>query len=168
MRRILTQMAIACLCLAAGCRDQESSAYVTLTGNIFIFNYRIAEANYVVTLAKLKPTPEGAKVIGRFDDPAGGDKIIIEKKIWTNNDKIVLESEALRCVVKNKPYQFEVEVRGPDDTVLQKLSGKIVSTLDQDVLPDRPLVVGPIYTPNPELAGRADGKIPRLAKAPCL
>ena len=27
------------------------------------------------------------------------------------------------------------------------------------MLPDRPLVVGPVYTPNPELAGHPDGKL---------
>ena len=28
------------------------------------------------------------------------------------------------------------------------------------MLPDRPLVVGPLYTPNPELVGHPDGKLP--------
>ncbi len=167
MRKCLPAIALFLMSMAAGCREQAGDNYVKLTGNIFIFNYRIAEANYVVTLTKLKPTPEGATVIGRFDDPAGGDKIVIEKKIWTNNDRIVLESEALRCIVKNRPYSFDVEIRAPDGASLQKLTGKIVSSLDQSILPDRPLVIGPVYTPNPELAGHPDGKIPGLVKAPC-
>ncbi|MGL4489285.1 MAG: hypothetical protein ACRCU5_07565 [Rhizobiaceae bacterium] len=164
---LLRILMLAVLVFASGCREQAGDEYVTLTGRIFIFNYRIAQANYVVTLAKLKPTPEGARVVGRFDDPAGGDRLVIEKKIWTNNDKIVLESEALRCVVKDKPYHFDVEIRGPDNALLQTLSGTIVSTLDQDVLPDRPMLVGPAYTRNPDLKGDPAGKIPGLAKLPC-
>jgi hypothetical protein len=167
MKKVLLHLLVFCLALASGCRDRDENAYVRLTGNIFIFNYRIAEVNFVVTLAKTKPTPEGAKVIGRFDNPAGGERIVIEKKIFVNNDKIVLESAALRCVVKDRPYLFEIEVRGADSAVLQKLSGKLVSSLDQNRLPDRPLVVGPVYTPNPELALHADGAQPGSAKVPC-
>jgi hypothetical protein len=166
MRQIFL-CAVAMLILAAGCREQAGNDYVKLTGSIFIFNYRIAEANYVVTLAKLKPTPEGARVIARFDNPAGGERLVIDKKIWTNNDRIVLESDALSCVAKGKPYRYDIEILGPDGTKLQLLAGSITSTLDQDILPDRPLVVGPVYTPNPELKGRRDGKIPGLVKAPC-
>ncbi len=167
MKRSLL-LALAMVMAATGCREQAGDDYVKLTGSIFIFNYRIAEANYVVTLAKLKPTPEGARVVGRFDNPAGGEKLVIEKKIWTNNDRIVLESGALSCVVKGKPYAFNVEILGPDGVKLQVLTGSITSTLDQDILPDRPLVVGPVYTPNPELKGLPSGKIPGLVKAPCL
>jgi hypothetical protein len=154
-------------CALTGCREQVGDDYVRLTGKIFVFNYRIAEASYLVTFVKLKPTPEGALVKAVFDNPAGGAKIQIEKKIWINNDRIVLESAALRCVKKGMPYQFNVHILGPDGAVLQNIVGSIVSTLDQDVLPDRPLVVGPAYTANPELAGNASGKIDDRFKQPC-
>ena len=48
----------------------------------------------------------------------------------------------------------------------------MASSQDQSMLPDRPLVVGPLYTPNPELAGHPDGKLPgdrrrRLSAGAC-
>lgn len=153
--------------LVAGCREQAGDDYVRLTGKIFVFNYRIAEASYLVTFAKLKPTPEGARVVAYFDNPAGGKKIQIDKKIWVNNDRIVLESDALRCVVKDKPYQFTIDILAQDGAVLQNISGSIVSTLDQSILPDRPLVVGPAYTPNPDLEGGKFGKILGSIVEPC-
>lgn len=165
--RFVASLILFALCALTGCREHVGADYVRLTGKIFVFNYRIAEASYLVTFVKLKPTPEGALVIAVFDNPAGGAKIQIEKKIWVNNDRIVLESAALHCVKKGKPYQFNVQILGPDGAVLQNIVGSIVSTLDQDVLPDRPLVVGPAYTANPELAGNPSGKIANPFKAAC-
>ncbi len=151
----------------SSCRERAGEDYVRLTSKIFVFNYRIAEATYLITFEKIKPTPEGARVLAVLDNPAGGDKIQIEKKIWTNNDRIVLESVALRCVAKGKPYLFIVDIVGADGGLLQKIVGSVVSTLDQDVLPDRPLAVGPGYTANPELSGNPSGKIADPFEAPC-
>ena len=146
--------------ILAGCRESPPDAYVEISGKIFIFNYRVATATYVVTLAKVRPIPDGSVVQTRFDDPAGGAAILVEQKVWPKLDKIAIESPPVFCIVKEKPYAFEIEIKSDDGTVLQKLGGTVVSSLDQTVLPDRPLVVGPAYTPNPELAGRPDGKLP--------
>ena len=53
-----------------------------------------------------------------------------------------------------------IVIEGEDGKALQKLETTVVSSLDQIVLPDAPLVVGPGYTPNPELAGRPGGDLP--------
>ena len=39
--------------------------------------------------------------------------------------------------------------------------------LDQSVLPDRPLVVGPVYELNKDLAGHPDGRLPNEPKPDC-
>jgi hypothetical protein len=165
--RVVAAIVVIVVGMIAGCREQTGDDYVRLTGKIFVFNYRIAEASYLVTLAKLKPTPEGARVIGQFDNPAGGRKVLIDKKIWVNNDRIVLESEALRCVVKDRPYQFTIDILDQDGAKLQTISGSIISTLDQSILPDRPLVVGPAYTPNPDLEGAKLGNFLGSNVEPC-
>ena len=51
--------------------------------------------------------------------------------------------------------------------LLQKIAGTVISSLDQTVLPDVPLVVGNAYTPNPEFQGRSDGKLPEKAAVKC-
>ncbi len=55
---------------------------------------------------------------------------------------------------------MSIRIEGADGAVLQKIDTTMMSTEDQSILPDRPLVVGPLYTPNPELAGQPDGKLP--------
>jgi hypothetical protein len=166
-RQTLTLTLLALLALASGCRESGNEEYLVLTGKVFIFNYRVATATYVVTLAKSKPVPDGSVVLAEFENPAGGEPLRVEQKVWPRSDKVALESPPLSCVVKDKPYQFSIRLIGPDKTTLQTLDSTLTGTLDQTVLPDRPLVVGPVYTPNPDLAGHPDGKRADFDKIPC-
>jgi hypothetical protein len=150
-----------------GCRESGGDAYLVLSGKVFIFNYRVATATYVVTFGKARSIPDGSSVVAEFENPAGGGALRVEQEVWPKLDKVALESPPLACVVKNKPYHFTVSLIGPDKQLLQRVDSTLTSTLDQSVLPDRPLVVGPVYTPNPELAGRPDGKNPELEKPHC-
>ena len=152
---------------AAGCREAPRDAYVELTGKIFVFNYRVATATYVVTLGKLRPIPEGAVVETRFDDPRGGDPLILTEKIWPKLERIAIESPPVFCIVKGRPYGFSIVIKDAAGAELQKLSGAVTSSLDQSVLPDVPLVVGNAYEPNPDLVGHPDGKNPAKAAVKC-
>ena len=152
---------------AAGCREAPRDAYVELTGKIFVFNYRVATATYVVTLGKLRPIPEGAVVETRFDDPRGGDPLILTEKIWPKLDRIAIESPPVFCIVKGRLYGFSIVIKDAAGAELQKLSGAVTSSLDQSVLPDVPLVVGNAYEPNPDLVGHPDGKNPEKAAVEC-
>jgi hypothetical protein len=155
------------LLFASACREIPPEAYVELTGRIFVFNYRVATATYVLTLGKLRPLPEGAVAETRFDDPRGGDAIVVTQKIWPKLEKIAIESPPVFCIVKDKPYAFSIVLKSADGAELQRLEGAVVSSLDQTVLPDVPLVVGNAYEPNPELQGRPDGKFPEKAAVNC-
>ena len=160
-------LALVLLFLMVGCRDTPEGAYVEITGKIFIFNYRVATATYVVTLGRLRPVPDGAVVQTTFDNPAGGESIVISNKVWPKLEKIAIESPPVFCIIKDKPYGFSIELKGPDGQVLQELTGSVTSSLDQTVLPDRPLVVGPVYTPNPELSGSPNGHLPGQEQIKC-
>ena len=41
-----------------GCQREDLDEPLKLSGKVFIFNYRVAEATYVVTLARNGPLPE--------------------------------------------------------------------------------------------------------------
>ena len=166
MKRAAALVLMALLAVS-GCREIPADAYVEMTGRIFVFNYRLATATYVVTLGKLRPLPEGAVVETRFDDPRGGDAILVTQKVWPKLEKIAIESPPVFCIVKDRPYAFSIVLFSADGAELQRLQGSVVSSLDQTVLPDRPLVVGPAYEPNPEVQGRADGKLPEQEHAKC-
>ena len=152
---------------AAGCREAPPDSYVELTGKIFVFNYRVATATYVVTLGKLRPLPEGAVAETLFDDPSGGAPIAVKQKIWPKLDKISIESPPVFCIVKDRPYKFIIDIRGGDGDLLQKVEGAVVSSLNQSVLPAAPLVVGNGYDPNPALKGRMDDKLSSIFSKKC-
>lgn len=157
---------LAAMLLVGGCREQNTDAYVTLTGKVFIFNYRIAEANYVVTLGKGKPLGEGSVAVATFENPAGGEPLIVRQKISPKAEKIVLESPPLSCVRKGRAYSIAITIADAGGQELQRIETTLTSSLDQDVLPDKPLVVGPVYTPNPELAGNPGGKTGETKNCP--
>ena len=78
-----------------------------------------------------------------------------------------LTSPPLTCVVKDKPYSVSIRIEDSKGTLLQSLETTMTSTEDQTMLPDRPLVIGPKYELNPDLAGHPDGKLPDETKPDC-
>lgn len=159
-RQVLTPLLllVAVLC---GCRDTGGPGdYFEISGRLFSFNYRVATAVYVVTLRPLQPMQRGQVVVATFENPAGGAPIVVEQKVWPNLDKVTIESPPLECVVKDRPYAVSLVVRSGAGEALQKLETTITSNLDQSILPDRPLVIGPVYELNPDLAEHPDGKLP--------
>ena len=150
-----------------GCKDESRSGYVELTGRVFIFNPRMATATYVVSLGILKPMPEGTRVEAIFDNPAGGDRIVVSQLMRVVAGKVAIESPSLLCIKKDKRYAFEITLRDASGTTLQAISSSIASSLNQSILPDAPLVIGPGYEPNPELKGNPAGKLPGGPKTKC-
>jgi len=158
---------LAMVMVLGSCRESGDGDRFEVSGRLFVFNYRVAIATYLVTLKPLAPMREGDIAVAAFEDPAGGDAIVVRQKIWPKLDKVTLESPPLRCVVKDRPYAISIRIEDEAGKVLQTIETTMVSSQDQTVLPDRPLVVGPLYTPNPELAGHPDGQLPDDGSPPC-
>lgn len=148
--------------VASGCREEPAADGdpFAVSGKFFNFNYRVATATYLVTLKPLAPMQEGDVAIGTFENPAGGEPVVVRQKVWPKLEKVTLESDPIRCVVKDKPYAISIVIEDAAGKVRQKIDTTLTSNLDQSILPDKPLVVGPVYTPNPELAGHPDGQLP--------
>lgn len=152
----------------AGCRESGGEGeYFELSGRLFVFNYRVATVQYLVTLRPLKPVGEGEVAIATFENPAGGEALVVRQKIWPLNDKVTINSPPLECVVKDRPYKVSIRIEDAKGTVMQALETTMTSSQDQSVLPDKPLVVGPLYDPNPELKGHPDGHLPGGRGVPC-
>jgi hypothetical protein len=139
----------------AGCQ-REMAKMVEVTGHIFVFNYRVASATYLVTLRKTAPIPEGAVAIAEFENPAGGEPIVLREKIFPAWEKIALQSPGVHCIRKGKAYSVHIRIVTAEGETLQELEMQLVSDVDQSILPGKPLVVGPLYTKNPEVF-KADG-----------
>lgn len=150
----------------AGCQRETGPDPLELTGKMFIFNYRLAYATYMITLTKTKPVPEGSIVVATFENPSGGAPLVLDRKIFAKLDKVVLESPDVTCVKKQKPYGVTIEVKGPGGAILQTLKTTVTSNIDQDIMPADALVVGPAYDKNPHVF--KDGKTPEhFATASC-
>lgn len=151
MKKIVLCAALLAAAALAGCQRETGPDPLKLTGKMFVFNYRLAYATYMITLDKAEPVPDGSIVVASFENPAGGEPLTLTRTLFPKLDKIVLESPDVTCVRKERPYAVTIEVKGPDGAMLQKLETTVTSDVDQDVLPERPLVVGPAYDKNPEV-----------------
>jgi len=143
--------ALAVTLATAGCQRETGPDPLKLTGKMFVFNYRLAYATYMVTLSKTEPVPDGSIVVARFENPAGGDALTLERKLFPKLEKVVLESPDVTCVKKDRPYAVTIEVKGPEGQSLQKLETTVTSDVDQDIMPAKALVEGPAYDKNPEV-----------------
>ncbi|THK39804.1 hypothetical protein EHS39_01170 [Ensifer sp. MPMI2T] len=156
MKRIIISALFAATVLV-GCQRETGPDPLKLTGKMFVFNYRLAYAAYMITLNKTEPVPDGSIVVASFENPAGGEPLTLTRELFPKLDRVTLESPEISCVKKEKPYAVTIEVKGPDGATLQKLETTVTSDVDQDVLPAKPLVEGPAYDKNPEVfvGGRA-------------
>jgi len=149
---------LAALSLIA-CQREANEPLAELSGRIFIFNYRVAAASYVITLRKTAPFPAGAYAEAEFENPQGGAPLTARQNLFPSMEKIVLESPDLKCVRKDKPYAVKIRLVGEGEKTLQTIETSVTSNMDQTVMmPSKPLVVGPVYTPNPEVF-HADGSV---------
>lgn len=146
------------LLLLGACRD--TGQLFEVTGRLVVFNYRVATVTYLVTLKPVQPIGEGQVAVASFENPAGGAPLVVRQKLFAGHQKLTIESPPLECVVKDRPYKVSIRIEGADGVLLQDIETTMVSSQDESMLPDRPLVVGPGYDPNPELAGHPDGKLP--------
>jgi hypothetical protein len=143
-----TMLAIATL---AGCFDDRDSPFIELRGGGFQFNYRIAEATASLVVGSLRTLPASSIVEVNFENPAGGPAIVLRKRVGAGDTSFDFNTPPLTGIVKDKPYQVTVRLLDQNGKELQRIEKPFKSNLDQSILPDKPLVVGPGYTPNPDL-----------------
>lgn len=147
-----------CLLLLTGCQREEQREIAKVSGRMFVFNYRVATATYLVTLQATAPVSEGSTVEADFENPSGGSALSTTERLFPKSEKIVLQSPPVECVKQGRPYKVTIRLKAPDGRVVQTIETSVTSDTDQSLLPAKPLVVGPLYTPNPEVF-RADGSV---------
>lgn len=134
----------ACL-IGAACVDQ--SQYLELAGGGFVFNYRNATATYGVILLPRRDPPAGAVIEASFENPAGGDPIVLSRPA-RGGGRITFQTPPLSGVEKDRPYRVVVVLKSAVGEELLRLEKDYTSDLDQSVLPERPLAIGPGYQQN--------------------
>jgi hypothetical protein len=166
-RALLVGMILAAAAALGACRDSGEGELFAISGKLFEFNYRLGIATYVITLNPLRPMGEGQVAVVRFQNPAGGDPLEVRQKIWPKLPHITLTSPPLTCVMKDRTYAVSIRIEDANGELLQALDTTLTSSMDQSILPDEPLVTGPVYELNPDLAGHPDGRLPGAPKPLC-
>jgi hypothetical protein len=149
-RKFLAAPVFAALVLLAACSG-DSGPYLELGGGSFIFNYRVAEATAGFALGVLRPLPQGAVVEASLENPDGGAPIVLRQKAGSSDKRFDFVTPALHGIKADKDYMMTIRLVGADGKELQKIEKNFRSNVDESVLPEKPLTIGPGYTPNPEL-----------------
>ena len=150
MHRPLQSHLLVLAILLTGCEDAGKPP-LALAGGGFIFNYRIAEVFYGVSLKPQRRIAAGAVLEGEFENPAGGPNLIVRETLGEPKLVYALQTPPLKGVKAGRPYRVEVRlIEGGQIT--GRVARTFTSDLNQDMLPDAPLTIGPGYTPNPDLS----------------
>jgi hypothetical protein len=129
----------------SACADE--SPYLELGGGGFVFNYRNAVATYGVILHPRRDPPAGAVIEATFENPSGGEAFVLSRPA-RGGGRIAFETPGLEGVEKDRPYHVVIVLRSAAGDELQRIERDYVSELDQSVLPERPLAIGPGYQEN--------------------
>jgi hypothetical protein len=135
----------------SACQREKTEELFKLTGRIFVFNYRISEASYMVTIEQQKSIPDGMTIVTQFQDPTGGAPIEIVRTAWPKLKRVSLASPPIRCVKAGIAYAVDIAVKNASGDVVQKIATTVKSNIDQSILAAKPLLVGPVYEPNREV-----------------
>lgn len=134
--------------------DPAQKPYIGIAGGGFIYNYREADVYYGFTAHVLKPLPVGTWMIADFEDPAGGPPLSVETRLHARSVRYGVRSPGVRGVKAGKPYHVNIRLYDYTRTrLIWAVEKDFVSQIDDTVVPDKPLTIGPGYFPNPELSG---------------
>lgn len=148
IRRILVALAVCLPAVAlAGC-GSGSDDYLVIGGGGFVFNYRNAQATYGFVVGAKRAIPDGATIEARFEDPGGGEPILVSKPVSGGTQRYEFQTPPVRGVAKGRPYKVVLVLLAKNGTELQRIERSYISELSQDVLPERPLAIGPGYQAN--------------------
>lgn len=119
-------------------------------GGGFIFNYRISDIFYGVTLVPVHSVKLGDVVEARFENPAGGSDIVVRTQFGLKSEPIQLRTPPLRGVVADKPYKVVLRLLSREsDEVRWSSTLHYQSNIDGSLISREPPVIGPGYHRNP-------------------
>ena len=138
--------------LALAACDDSTRPYLSFAGGGFVFNYRIGQAYYGFIAKPGKALPAGAMIEARFEVPGSDKPFIAQLPAQTGMLHYAFKTPPLTGILRNHRYKVELRViEAGTAKVLASYANSYFTDVDQKTLPDKPLVLGPGYTPNPEV-----------------
>ena len=152
MRAIFFLLTLTMALALAGCNEKDDRPYLSFAGGGFIFNYRIGQAFYGFVAKPRRGIPDGAVIEARFEVPGSDQPFIERQPAKTGMLQYTFRTPALKGIVKDHKYKVELRVIEPGTAkVLASYDKSFYTDVDQRTMPDKALVLGPGYTPNPEV-----------------
>jgi hypothetical protein len=131
--------------------DPSEKPYLGVLGGGFIYNYREGEEFYGLTTMVQKPLAEGSIIEVEFENPAGGQPLIVSERVSARTNRYAFHSPDVHGVVANKPYHVMIRIYDRErKELIWSTTREYKSDLDDNVVPKKPVVIGPGYTPNPD------------------
>jgi hypothetical protein len=145
----------------SACAPDEDAPYLKIVGGGFVFNYRLATADYGFVARVMRDIPTGTIVRAEFENPAGGPPIVIEQRAREDAAQYVFTTPPVHGVRSGRDYQVALRLVDPATHELIASYGRSYrSDYDQEILPDAPTVVGPGYQRPGEPPPGTTGKPP--------
>ncbi len=131
----------------AACDSSDSSdkPYLAFAGGGFVFNYRLASADYGFVARALRTIPAGSIIEVAFEDPGGGAPIVLRQNTTPGRSSYVFRTPPLQGVRANHDYRVVMRLLKPGEGEFARYRRSFRSPADQKVLPVAPPVVGPGY-----------------------
>ncbi len=148
-RMIMRPLALALIMLLFGCSDK--GPYLDISGGGFIFNYRVSEAYAGFIAAPLRTLPEHSRIEATFEDPGGGSPIVLSEDVAPARTQYTFSTQPLFGIKANTDYEVTIKLVAADGKELEKVTKTFRSDVDESVLAEKPLTIGPGYTKNPAL-----------------
>ena len=137
--------------LSVACsNDDPNKPYLEFIGGGFVFNYRLAQADYGFVIKPVRRIPDGTILEAHFDNPGGGEPIIVRQTAKWGKIEYSFRTPPVQGVKTNHDYRVELRLMDPNQkTVFATYTKTFHSDADQSILPDRPTVIGPGHHPAP-------------------
>jgi hypothetical protein len=132
---------ILALLLLVACGDnQKPQSYLQFLGGGLTFNYRYSKATLVVVIRRTAPMKEGSKFVALFEIP--GEAAPQRQEQPNNPDALdfKFESKALTGIKKDVPLHVSILAIDEKGAQVDELKRQFVSDIDQDSLPNKPLM----------------------------
>jgi hypothetical protein len=132
--------------LLTACSNDNDKPYIEFIGGGFIFNYRLAEADYGFVVKPVRRIPSGTILEAQFENPSGGEPIVVRDTAKFGRLQYVFRTPPVQGVKANHDYHVQLRLLDPADKHVIATYGRAFrSDVDQSVLPEHPPVVGPGY-----------------------
>ena len=93
----------------------------------------------------MRTVPAGSIIEAEFENPAGGDPIVLRQSTRAGRNSYVFRTPPLQGVRANRDYHVVLRLLDSEQREYATYRKSFRSSVDQSVLPETPPVVGPGY-----------------------